>query len=201
MVSDMTLVCSIPMTLTTGQNGPGSLSVCSVYHSNIITEAIHKRLRTTQVSGIPGIYFGDIVNLVLNKGRARIYVAGGYLRDLFLGKDADDMDILFAQDGHSDAIGLVPYLVNVANSKGWPVVRKVDERTNNPRWDFICIGDKSEKDGNQKFTGHPVGVGCEGEFCCNTMMFNIMTGTLIDPTGYGWKDAINFILRIPYQSE
>lgn len=135
--------------------------------------------------------------MILNKGRSRVYIYGGYLRDLFLGRDADDVDILFSQEGNQ-GIGIVPYLESVSKNKGWPTYRKTDESTNTARWDFLCIGDREEKDGNQKFTGHPVGVGCEGEFTCNTLMFNIMTGSLIDQTGYGWKDSVDFILRIPF---
>ena len=60
-----------------------------------MTAKIHDRLRSTLVSGIPGTYFGDIVNLILNKGKSRVYVGGGFLRDMFVGKDADDVDILF----------------------------------------------------------------------------------------------------------
>ena len=92
----------------------------------------------------------------------------------------------------------MPYLESVAKAKGWPTYRKSDEKTQNPRWDFICIGDKSEADGNSKFTGHPIGVGCEGDFNCNTLLYDVMTGVLIDPSGYGRIDAINFTLRIPF---
>ena len=48
--------------------------------------------------------------------------------------------------------------------------------TKSKRWDFVGIGDKEEKDGKQKFTGHPIGVGCEGDFTCNTLLYDVMTG-------------------------
>lgn len=138
--------------------------------------------------------------MILSRGKSRVYVSGGFLRDLFVGKESDDVDILFLQeDGKS--VGIVPYLETVCKNKGWPVYKKSNEKTGTDRWDFICIGDKEEKDGHQKFTGHPCGVGCEGEFTCNTLLYNIMTGSLIDQTGYGWKDAIDFILRIPFPKD
>ena len=186
MVTDMKLTCSLPMTILNDNGEATCQTICNIYYSRIITDVIHRRLRTTKVSGIPDIFFGDIVNIILNRGMGRVFINGGFLRDIFMGKDADDMDILVAQDKQSSSIGIIAYLESVCKNKGWAVSRKVDERTKNSRWDFLCIGDKEEKDGFQKFTCHPIGVGCEGEFTCNTLMYNVMTGALIDPTGQGW---------------
>ena len=57
---------------------------------------------------------------------------------------------------------------------------KADEKTGAARWDFICIGDP---DATMKFSAHPCGSGCEGDFCCNTLLYDVYTGGLIDPTG------------------
>lgn len=108
-----------------------------------------------------------------------------------LGRESDDIDILF----RSPTGNPVAYLERVAQSRGWPCKKKTDEKTGEARWDFIAIGDASKKD---KFSGHPIGSGCEGDFACNTLLYDVATGSLIDPSGFGIDDSINFRLRIPY---
>ena len=46
-----------------------------------------------------------------------------------------------------------------------------------------------------KFSAHPCGSGCEGDFCCNTLLYDVHCGALIDPTGKGIQDSVNFVLR------
>lgn len=48
---------------------------------------------------------------------------GGFLRDIFLGKAADDVDFLFRSSGGS----IIPYLDAVAQTNGWPSYSKRDE--------------------------------------------------------------------------
>jgi len=66
------------------------------------------------------------------------------------------------------------------------------------RDDFIAIGDKDAK---QKFSGHFLGTGCEGEFTMNTLLYDFGSKTIIDPTGYGVDDSEYMILRITLPPE
>eukprot|EP00933_Yihiella_yeosuensis_P034595 TRINITY_DN28075_c0_g1_i1.p1 TRINITY_DN28075_c0_g1~~TRINITY_DN28075_c0_g1_i1.p1 ORF type:complete len:444 (+),score=76.56 TRINITY_DN28075_c0_g1_i1:59-1333(+) len=186
----VTLVATLPYTVQPhAEEQPEMLlTTCNVYAAPSIKEMVHDVLRTREVAGVPGVTFGDIVDIVLNKGASRVYIAGGFLRDAFCGKVGDDMDFLLRSTGGS----LVPFLETVAKSKGWPVYRKSDERTGQARWDFIAIGDKDHK---MKWSAHPCGSGCEGDFCMNTLLYDVYSGALIDPTGQGIQDSVNFILR------
>ena len=65
----------------------------------------------------------------------------------------DDIDVLFTCT--------TDLLSKVSDTHSWPNYRKRDEKTGEFRDDFIAIGDKNAKG---KFSGHPLGSGCEGEF-------------------------------------
>lgn len=88
--------------------------------------------------------------------------------------------------------------MSLRNSNSFAPLRKIDESTGAGRWDFISIGDRSETDGGVKFTGHSLYASCEGEFTMNTLLFDVHSGVLIDPTGNGLKDTVNYVLRIPF---
>lgn len=167
---------------------------CELFRSAAVTRAVHARLRATGLSGVPGVTHGDVVDLCLQKGGTRVYVYGGFLRDLVVGATTDDMDFLFRSSGGS----VVPYLERLGEARGWQPYRKRDERDGVERWDFISLGDRGEADGGRKFTGHPLYAGCEGEFACNSLLYDVASGVLIDPTGVGRLDAANCSLRIPY---
>eukprot|EP00440_Ansanella_granifera_P038663 gb/GFBE01041950.1/.p1 GENE.gb/GFBE01041950.1/~~gb/GFBE01041950.1/.p1 ORF type:complete len:428 (+),score=86.86 gb/GFBE01041950.1/:1-1284(+) len=186
----VTLMATLPYTVQphVDESAEMLLTTCNVYFAPSIQEMVHTVLRTREVAGIPGVTFGDIIDIVLNKGASRVYACGGFLRDAFCGQVADDMDFLLRSTGGS----LVPFLESVAKGKGWPVYRKSDEKTGQSRWDFIAIGDKDAK---MKWSAHPCGSGCEGDFCMNTLLYDIHSGSLIDPTGKGIQDSVNFILR------
>lgn len=172
-------------------------------------------LDSRAVSGLErwGITFRDIADMILAMPGAHVYIFGGFLRGMYLmhvlllvcrlaltfvtstdgllGVESDDIDILFrAPEGN-----IVRTLYDTATSRGWPVYLKTDEKSGNPRHDFIAIGDKDAK---SKFSGHPIGSGCEGDFACNTLLYDVATGSLLDPSGHGVADSVDFVLRIPY---
>jgi len=184
------LIATLPYTVQPNAEDDSDLLLtsCCLYHAPSITAMVHDILKSREVAGLPGVFFADIVDIVLNKGASRVYASGGFVRDAFCGVVSDDMDFLLRSKGGS----LVPFLESVALSRNWPVYRKSDEKTGQARWDFIAIGDKDAK---AKWSAHPCGSGCEGDFCCNSMLFDIKCGALIDPTGYGIQDSVNFILR------
>lgn len=186
----VTLLATLPYTVQphADEQPEMLLTTCNIYRAPSIQELIHHVLRTREVAGIPGVMFGDVVDLVLNKGASRVYVSGGFLRDAFCGIVADDMDFLLRSTGGS----LVPFLEAVSKARNWPVYRKSDEKTQQSRWDFIAIGDNDDK---MKWSAHPCGSGCEGDFCMNTLLYDVYSGSLIDPTGKGIQDSVNFILR------
>eukprot|EP00931_Biecheleriopsis_adriatica_P091467 TRINITY_DN65354_c0_g1_i1.p1 TRINITY_DN65354_c0_g1~~TRINITY_DN65354_c0_g1_i1.p1 ORF type:complete len:449 (-),score=101.48 TRINITY_DN65354_c0_g1_i1:14-1192(-) len=187
--TNVALIATLPYTAQPHIENPEMLlTTCNVYRCPDITNMVHEILESREVAGLEGVTFGDVCDLVLNKGASRIYTFGGFLRDAFCGVVSDDMDFLVRSTGGS----VIPFLENTAKSRGWPVYRKKDERTDNPRWDFIAIGDKDHK---MKWSAHPCGSGCEGDFCMNSMLYDIKSGALIDPTGYGIQDSVNFVLR------
>lgn len=197
VLPDLTLLTTLPYPLSIGGAGTNAveqtIATCEVYRSAKLTDRVFDKLRATRLSGTENTYFSDVVSVILNKGGSRVYVYGGYVRDLIVGKDAADVDFLFRSSGGS----VVPFLLEVARERGWAPHRKIDEGTGAARWDFISVGDRSESDGGSKFTGHPLYASCEGEFTCNTLLYDIHSGVLIDPTGNGVKDAVNYTLRVP----
>ncbi len=203
VIGDLTLEATLPYVMAIGGHAPSAgvvqgpehgVRTGELYRSATVTRAVHARLRATALSGVPSVTHGDVVDLCLQKGGTRVYVYGGFLRDLVVGATVDDMDFLFRSSGGS----VVPYLERLGEARGWAPYRKRDERNGVERWDFISLGDRAEADGGRKFTGHPLYAGCEGEFACNSLLYDVASGVLIDPTGVGRLDAANCSLRIPY---
>ena len=169
------------------------VSTCLISRSKTIEKMIQDTLKARRISGIEDqdVTFSTLVDLCLSKGATRLYVAGGFLRDIFQGDVADDLDFIFKCGGGN----LVPWLFKVAEKKGWPTKKKIND-SHQTRFDYVAVGK-----GKMKFSGHPVGSGCEGEFAMNTLLYDVKNGVIIDPTGYGIYDAINFTLRIPVPEE
>ena len=46
-----------------------------------------------------------------------------------------------------------------------------------------------------------MGLNLEGDFACNTLLYDISSGSVIDPTGQGVQDALNYVLRIPCERD
>ena len=72
VITDLVLDCSLPYNMAVGGGTDRSIQVttCTLHRSAQITGIIHRKLRSQEVSGIPGIYFGDLVDLILDKGGA-----------------------------------------------------------------------------------------------------------------------------------
>eukprot|EP00003_Mantamonas_plastica_P024277 TRINITY_DN4493_c0_g3_i1.p1 TRINITY_DN4493_c0_g3~~TRINITY_DN4493_c0_g3_i1.p1 ORF type:complete len:313 (-),score=109.23 TRINITY_DN4493_c0_g3_i1:93-1031(-) len=123
-------------------------------------------------------------------GGYQVFVYGGFLRDLFHGKIGDDIDILFTCP--------VDFLVEECDKREWSYYLKRSEKTGKVRKDFIAIGTKGA---TGKFSGHCLGVGCQGEFTCNTLVYDVSSQTLVDPFCLGVVDSVHRTLRIPYPPE
>lgn len=125
VITDLTLCTTLPYGLSIGGAGASTaglgqtISTCEVYHSPTLAKLIFKKIKETRLSGTKDIYHSDIVDLILNKGGSRIYVYGGYVRDLIVGKDADDVDFLFRSSGGS----VVPFVEQIAKERGWSPYR------------------------------------------------------------------------------
>eukprot|EP00802_Teleaulax_amphioxeia_P007623 Tamp_07630.p1 GENE.Tamp_07630~~Tamp_07630.p1 ORF type:complete len:439 (+),score=64.93 Tamp_07630:70-1386(+) len=193
VIQDLRLKTTLPYMMSADyqRERHTQLHTALIYRSKAMTETINHVLHSREVGGLQGIKFADVVQLVLDKGASRIYVGGGFIRDLLSGVVGDDLDFLFRCTGGS----VVPFLLACACGRGWPTQRKFDEVTQRPRWDYITIGTDAAR--SNKFSGHPIGANCEGDFACNTLLYDIASGSLIDPTGQGVRDAINFVLRVP----
>ena len=72
VITDLVLDCSLPYNMAVGGGTDRSIQVttCTLHRSAQITGILHGKLRSQEVSGIPGIYFGDLVDLILDKGGA-----------------------------------------------------------------------------------------------------------------------------------
>jgi len=68
---------------------------------------------------------------------------------------------------------LITFLQSISKANEWEYYMKCDEKTRETRWDFIAIGQRASK---EKFSGHAVGVGCEGDFACNTLLYDVESG-------------------------
>jgi len=66
VITDLTLECSLPYNMAVGGGTDDSVAVstCTLHRSIQITDIVHEKLKTQRVSGIPGIYFGDLINIV-----------------------------------------------------------------------------------------------------------------------------------------
>jgi len=195
-IDDAYICSSLPFTLLPESYRHAGVAISTVMFSKSINETVLTTLNKRIVAGLEtdGVSFFDIIDILVSKGQCRVYVYGGFLRDLFVGVLSDDIDLLFkSRQGNP-----VPYLKKMAEAKRWPCYTKTDERSGGTRWDFLAIGTKGAK---TKFSGHECGTGCEGEFTMNTLQFDVITGTLIDPTGMGVYDAVDHVLRIPYGTE
>ena len=143
-----------------------------------------------QVAGLPdGITFGALVTEIHAAG-FNAYVYGGFVRDAFtdLATVPDDVDMLFT----------IPVLKlrDLCTAKGWPSHVKVDEKTGQPRTDFIAIGDNDAK---RKFSGHTLDAMCAGEFRMNCLMYDTKHDVMIDSCGRGISDAVQRRLCIPWK--
>jgi hypothetical protein len=110
VISDLELCTTLPYSLSIGGAClpvvEQTISTCELYRSVALTNVIFEKLTKTRLSGTKDVFFSDIVDIVLNKGSSRVYVYGGFLRDIITGKDADDLDFLFRSSGGS----VVPFL-------------------------------------------------------------------------------------------
>ena len=196
VIQDLELAATLPYPLTphpTSLDGH-LVSTCVISKSKSIERLVKMTLSSRRVSGIddPAITFSTLVELCLSKGATRLYVAGGFIRDVFQGDVADDLDFIFKCRGGN----LVPWLFKVAEGRGWPTKKKINDEDKQTRFDYVAVGK-----GKMKFSGHPIGSGCEGEFAMNTLLYDVKNAVVIDPTGFGVYDAVNFTLRIPVPEE
>mmetsp|Transcript_82535 Transcript_82535/g.129757 ORF Transcript_82535/g.129757 Transcript_82535/m.129757 type:complete len:269 (+) Transcript_82535:3-809(+) len=129
---------------------------------------------------------------------ATAYAYGGVLRDILIKGEhvADDIDVLFTCS--------VKQLVKACEARGWKegdestglkgdFYLKRDEKTGEKRYEYIAIGE-----GTEKFSGHTLDSNCAGEFAFNCMLYDVQKKILIDSSGWGVQDAAWNFLRIPY---
>ena len=127
------------------------------------------------------------------------FIAGGYVRDLILKNENNDLDIAVSLP--QGGIKLAEFLhKNKIASK--PVVFKQFGTAlaiiNRHKIEFVMTRNESYRKGNRKPSTSP-GTLKEDiyrrDFTINSMIMNIMTGEILDLTGKGIKDLENKIIR------
>ena len=151
----------------------------------------------------------EIKNLVHSWGKADVYYVGGYVRDQIMGLVPKDYDLVInAENGTSEFIeylkknhsdicsGFVVY--ERYGTAKFTLHEKVDIECVIPRTETYNSGPRKpdqvqytnlEQDAKRR------------DFCCNALYKNVVTGEILDPTGYGFEDIENKILRTPLDPE
>ena len=143
---------------------------------------------------------------VVRWGKAPVYMVGGCVRDEILGELVKDVDLCVdLEDGatkfceYLESNGLVENVVVYQRYGTSKFTLPIDE----DKVDIECVMPRIEsyKEGPRKPDQVNYATLEEDarrrDFCCNALYKNIVTGEVLDPTGYGLEDLNYKILRTP----
>jgi hypothetical protein len=137
---------------------------------------------------------------VIRELRCPFFITGGFPRDLLQGKPVNDVDVSFAAHvGERDDEQKPPslrYIRQIARKHRWDITYK-------PKNNYISLGDASRPYSleGKAMTNFDGNIAWEmGDYCCNSLFYDVSTGLLLDPTGYGVEDSIAKppVMRIPF---
>ena len=143
------------------------------------------------------------VSLWTNTTKCEVYVVGGFVRDLIkYNKISDDIDfIVDKKDMPNPAI----YFVEVLNKQGVGINMALYENFGTAKLDINGMKCEFVMPRNEKYVSdsrNPIvekinlsGDAIRRDFTINTLMMNIETGEIMDPTGKGIEDLNNGIIR------
>ena len=141
-----------------------------------------------------------------------IYLVGGCVRDLQLGHIPKDIDlcidypngvelfIQYLQTNHSDICSGYSIFPRYGTAKFSLlvcgefidiecVIPRIETYNQGPRKPDSILQTSIKEDASRR------------DFCCNALYMNILSGELLDPTGYGIDDCKNKLLRTPLNPE
>ena len=151
----------------------------------------------------------EIKKLVQSWGKANVYYVGGYVRDLLMGIKPKDYDLVI--DSPTGTTDFIEYLKENQSDKcsGFVVYERYGTAkfTLLDKIDIECVIPRVETYNNGPRKPDSVNYtnikedAKRRDFCCNALYKNVVTGEILDPTGFGLKDIENKILRTPLDPE
>lgn len=142
-------------------------------------------------------------------GMAKVYYVGGCVRDMLLGKEPKDYDLVV--DMENGATEFITYL-----KENWPDVCSgftMFPVYGTAKFDLLgeqveCVMPRTEtyhegprKPDHVSYAGGITEDAYRRDFCCNALYQDVISGVIIDPTGKGLEDLKNRILRTPIPGE
>ena len=135
------------------------------------------------------------------KHNYKAYVVGGFVRDMLLGVESSDLDILVDSEDMHPATAFTKLLEEEGKASNRAIYEnygtaKVD--MHGMKVEFVMPRGERYKPDSRKPEVHKVdihGDAIRRDFTINTLMIDIMTNEIIDPTSYGLEDLQCKILR------
>lgn len=169
---------------------PGTMSMWR-YHSNLRlwhSSNFNMMMDVLLETPVPGLWnattratYKDVFDAILNlEWPGDVYIIGGAVRDGLRREIPNDIDI---------SVSCPPAdLLKMCEAKGWHFMSTGD---------YFLIGDKAE---NEYLEGKDIfaqlGPLYKGEFCMNSVVYDVRNRLIIDRSGYGIKDSIEKRIRI-----
>ena len=147
-------------------------------------------------------YIGDIIKDT--PWYQHIYIVGGSVRDFYMGNDIKDIDLVIdLPNGGVD-------FANWCKDQGYTKTVVIYETYGTAAMkmlnqDIECVMTRGEKyldDGTRNPTVEFADLKEDAfrrDLTINALYYNISTGEILDPTGYGIKDIENKIIRVPME--
>ena len=147
-------------------------------------------------------YIGDIIKDT--PWYQHIYIVGGSVRDFYMGNDIKDIDLVI--DLPNGGVDFANWCKNQGYTKtvviyetyGTAAMKILNQ-------DIECVMTRGEKyldDGTRNPTVEFADLKEDAfrrDLTINALYYNISTGEILDPTGYGIKDIENKIIRVPME--
>ena len=147
-------------------------------------------------------YIGDIIKDT--PWYQHIYIVGGSVRDFYMGNDIKDIDLVIdLPNGGVD-------FANWCKEQGYTKTVVIYETYGTAAMkilnqDIECVMTRGEKyldDGTRNPTVEFADLKEDAfrrDLTINALYYNVSTGEILDPTGYGIKDIENKIIRVPME--
>lgn len=145
------------------------------------------------------------------KFKEKIYLVGGCVRDLVLGKTPKDIDLCIDYPEGTDLF--IDFLKTKPECSGFVTYNRfktgkfsLDIGTNE-KIDIECVVPRIEtynQGPRRPDTVQQTNITEDAfrrDFCCNALYKNLLTGEVLDPTGKGLDDCKNRVLRTPLDPE
>ena len=147
-------------------------------------------------------YIGDIIKDT--PWYQHVYIVGGSVRDFYMGNDIKDIDLVIdLPNGGVD-------FANWCKEQGYTKTVVIYETYGTAAMkilnqDIECVMTRGEKyldDGTRNPTVEFADLKEDAfrrDLTINALYYNVSTGEILDPTGYGIKDIENKIIRVPME--